>query len=186
MANAAGLTNTTALVAGAAARSLHRMGSSSSFSTLLQTLPGFGLTSPAGSYKGGLQPTISLGSNAGSRTPRLARISSSDHLSPLGTPGSYGSSDFGRNPFSAAAGLGTAALAATGKAGSSSVSKISDDGVAERVELAVKAFAALFGLGGLLPLLGPDGRPLALDAYGRLVVMPGKNLLKGGQRHCRA
>jgi hypothetical protein len=49
-----------------------------------------------------------------------------------------------------------------------------------QVDLGVKGLAAAVGLGGFLPLLGPGGERLGLDTYGRLLVMPGKQVLTGG------
>jgi hypothetical protein len=49
-----------------------------------------------------------------------------------------------------------------------------------QVDLGVKGLSAAAGLGGFLPLLGPGGERLGLDTYGRLLVMPGKQVLTGG------
>lgn len=74
------------------------------------------------------------------------------------------------------------AQAAVAAASGRLATRSSSDDVGEHVEAAVMALAAMLGLGGLVPLLGPDGRKLGVDEYGRLVTMPHKSLLTGGPR----
>jgi hypothetical protein len=59
-------------------------------------------------------------------------------------------------------------------------SRTGGDVVGEQIDAGVKGLAAAVRLGGFLPLLGPAGEKLALDAYGRLLVMPCKTPLTGG------
>ncbi|WIA39755.1 hypothetical protein OEZ86_005813 [Tetradesmus obliquus] len=183
-ANAAGLTNATALMAGAAARSLHRIGSSN-IGTLLRTLSAGHLGNLAAVVGGGPSRTNSLTGITGSftlqRTPSSQGVLDRAALaggSSASLPGGLRtvSEDQAVQDLTAAA----AAAVARGAADSESSSSSSSEGaVGERVEAAVKAAAALLGLGGLLPLLGPQGEPLALDAYGRLVTVPGRAPLTG-------
>ncbi|WIA19482.1 hypothetical protein OEZ85_004094 [Tetradesmus obliquus] len=183
-ANAAGLTNATALMAGAAARSLHRIGSSN-IGTLLRTLSAGHLGNLAAAAGGGPSRTNSLTGITGSftlqRTPSSQGVLDRAALaggSSASLPGGLRtvSEDQAVQDLTAAA----AAAVARGAADSeSSSSSSSESAVGERVEAAVKAAAALLGLGGLLPLLGPQGEPLALDAYGRLVTVPGRAPLTG-------
>lgn len=55
-----------------------------------------------------------------------------------------------------------------GTAASSSSSDGSEAVLAGCIELAVKAAAAVCGLGGLVPLLGPDDLALKMDRYSTL------------------
>jgi hypothetical protein len=173
-ANAAGLTNVTALMAGAAARSLHRIGSSN-IGSLLRTLSAGHLGNLAGSRANSLQRTPST--QGVLDRAALAAGSSTSIPGGLRTV----SEDQAVQDLTQA---GDAAAAAAGNAAADSAdadvsSSSSESAVGERVEAAVKAFAALLGLGGLLPLLGPEGEQLALDVYGRLVTMPGRKPLTG-------
>jgi hypothetical protein len=188
MANAAGLTNVTALMAGAVARSLHRI-RSSNFGSLLRTLSAGHLPGLAGSRANSLQRTGSKSAvldramlAAGSSTSvpgGLRTVSEDQAVQDLTQAG--GSSASAVSASAAAAAASDSAAAEAGDADVSSSS--SESAVGERVEAAVKAFAALLGRGGLLPLLGPYGEKLALDAYGRLVAMPGRQPLTG-ELHC--
>lgn len=58
-------------------------------------------------------------------------------------------------------------------------SRSGGDIVAEQVDAGVKGLAAVLGLGGFLPLLGPAGEQLVLDPYGRLLAMPDRKPLTG-------
>jgi hypothetical protein len=178
VANAAGLTNVTALMAGAAARSLHRIGSSN-FGSLLRTLSAGHLPGLAGSRANSLQRAGSsqgmldraaLAAGSSTSIPGGLRTVSEDQaVQDLTQAGGD----------AAAAAAAAAAVDSTTETGDVSSSSRSESAVGDRVEAAVKAAAALLGFGGLLPLLGPNGEKLALNAYGRLVAMPGRKPLTG-------
>jgi hypothetical protein len=187
VANAAGLTNVTALMAGAAARSLHRIGSSN-FGSLLRTLSAGHLGNLAGSRANSLQRTGSsqgmldrAALAAGSSTSVRGGLRTVSEDQAVQDLTQAGDSNAASALSAAAAAAGDSTAEAGIDAGVSSSS--SESAVGERVEAAVKAAAALLGFGGLLPLLGPNGEKLALDAYGRLVAMPGRKPLTGEREY---
>jgi hypothetical protein len=63
-------------------------------------------------------------------------------------------------------------------------SRTGGDIVGEQVDAGVRGLAAAVGLGGFLPLLGPDGQYLGLDPYGRLVCVQDGKLLAGARCVC--
>jgi hypothetical protein len=163
-------------MAGAAARSLHRIGSTN-IGALLRTLSANHLgsaSSQQGSFSssGALDRAALAAGSSISIPGGLRTVSEDQAVQDLTQSG---------DAAAAVAASGAAAETTAADADNKSSSSSSESAVGERVEAAVKAFAALLGFGGLLPLLGPEGESLALDAYGRLVTLPGRKPLTGEQ-----